>query len=57
MKYESYYDGIPKEIREMTVEERDKEIERLEKELKKKNSNFKDNECTNISKSVIKNKD
>ena len=35
-KYEEYYDGIPQEIRDMTPEEIDKEIKRLEQEEKNK---------------------
>ena len=37
MKYESYYDGISEEIKNMTREEKEKEIERIEKELEEKN--------------------
>lgn len=39
MENGSYYDGIPDEIKKMTAEERDKEIERIEKELEEKNKN------------------
>ncbi|WP_278320116.1 hypothetical protein [Haloimpatiens massiliensis] len=35
-KYEEYYDGIPQEIEDMTLEEIDKEIKRLEGKEKSK---------------------